>query len=304
MEKITYQILKTSNTGVTMNIPLHLTSTVDEMGVMVGFDGNIEQVEKYCNFSYTQTGNTIQVYNTVFIENFKTYSDAIFTVEWGDGTTSNLPPHNGNLLTTTTKTYTNGEYVITIKLETPWTRQKLSKIVTIPKDISKPNPLGTFSGFTIPYTILQGSQDYLNDLDYTNYTGQSTFKFVSIGKSRISEKKKYGSSEYVGVTTGITVDGLTFSKYQIDSLDYMDFTNGYTMITGTTVGYTKEDVFNKMLTRDEHFIGFIDEPTIYTDVFVERGKLGVLENNLRLGEIDSTGEMEIYGNGFFSVKKQ
>jgi hypothetical protein len=84
----------------------------------------------------------------------------------------------------------------------------------------------------------------------------------------------------------------------------MDYPNGYTMITGTTVGVPKEEVFNKMITRNEHFLGFIDEPTIYSDIFIERGKQSVMEKNLRLSEINNVGELEIYQNGFFSIKKQ
>lgn len=89
MEKIKYQILRV-DTGLTYSLPIFLESSVDEMGFMVGFDGDITQVEEFCNFSYTQTGNTIQVYNTVHVENFRNYIDAVFTLNWGDGTTSSL----------------------------------------------------------------------------------------------------------------------------------------------------------------------------------------------------------------------
>lgn len=300
-----YQILKTT-TGLTYSIPIFLESSVDEMGVMVGFDGDITQVEEFCNFSYTQTGSTVQIYGTVFIEKFRTLSEATFTINWGDGNSDNLPIHTGSTLSTLTHLYgTTDEYVIKITLDSPWTKQELKKIVTIPQDITVSNSLGTFSGFTIPYTtITGGTQDYLNNLDYTNNTGYTSFSYAALGKSRIVEKKLYGSNIYTGTTTGTTSDGLIYTAYTIDNLSYRDYSDGYTTITGTTSGYTKEEVFNQMLTRDEHFIGFIDDPIIYSDVFVERGKLGVMENNLRLGEIDNMVELEIYGNGFFNVKKQ
>ena len=76
------------------------------------------------------------------------------------------------------------------------------------------------------------------------------------------------------------------------------------MITGNTSGFTREEVFNNAITRNEHFLGFIDDPQVYSDIFVERGRQGVMESNLKLGEIDNMGEMEIYGNGFFKVRKQ
>jgi hypothetical protein len=304
MEKVRHQILK-YNTGLTFDLPIYLESSVDEMGVMVDFDGDITQVELFCNFSYTQTGSTIDVYNTVYIERFRRYYEATFTIDWGDTTTSNLPAHTGNTLTTASKSYTGtGEYNISITLDSPWTKQKLTKRVKVPMDISVSNPLGTFSGFTIPYTILPGSIDYLNDLDYTTgHTGNTTFTYIAIGGSKIIEKKLYGSNTYTGITTGTTGD-LTYSGYTIDTLNYRDYSDGYTMITGTTSGFTKEEVFNSVLTRNEHFLGFVDEPTIYSDIFVERGKMGVMENNLRLSEIDNMMELEIYGNGFFVVKKQ
>ena len=63
MKRDRYQLLYVS--GATYNIPLFLESSVDEMGVMVGFDGDIEQVEQLVNFTYSQTGNTITVANSV-----------------------------------------------------------------------------------------------------------------------------------------------------------------------------------------------------------------------------------------------
>jgi hypothetical protein len=106
------------------------------------------------------------------------------------------------------------------------------------------------------------------------------------------------------VTAGVTIDGSPYSGYTIDGLYYQDFEDGITTITGTTSGYTKEEVFNTMITRNEHFLGFIDEPVIYSDIFVDRGKQGVLEKSLRLTEMDSTGELNIYGNGYFNIRKQ
>jgi len=295
-----YEILR--ETGVTHNIPLFLEASIDEMGVMVGFDGEIEQVEQICNFSYTQTGNTLQVYNTINTTKISAIHDIEFTVDWGDGSSSSL---STTVLTALNTYLTTGETIVTISMITPWTKFRLSKIIQIPSNTIVINPLGTFSGFTIPYTTITGqSLNYLNDLDYTNNTGNTTFRFAAIGRSRISEKKLYGPTNvYTGVTTGTTA-GVPYSAYTIDNLYYQDFADGITTITGNTSEFAKEEVFNKMLTRNEHFIGFIDEPVIYSDIFVERGKQGVLEKSLRLSEIDSTGELRIYGNGYFNVRKQ
>ena len=284
------------------HLPIFLESKVDEMGVMVGFSGELEQVEQICNFSYTQSGNTVNVYNTIDTTKVSEIHDINFTVDWGDGTT--------NILTTSvlsaSKIYsTPSGYTLSISIETPWTKFVTKKLIKVPSNTTVTNPLGTFSGFTIPYTTITGmSVNYLNNLEYTNNTGYTTFSYAAISKSRIDEKKLYGSNTYSGVTAGVTIDGSPYSGYTIDGLYYQDFEDGITTITGTTSGYTKEEVFNTMITRNEHFLGFIDEPVIYSDIFVDRGKQGVLEKSLRLTEMDSTGELNIYGNGYFNVRKQ
>jgi hypothetical protein len=307
--------ISTSLTGISesYNLPIFLESTVDEMGVMVSFDGGVEQVEQLCNFTYTQSGSMVTVYNSVNPDKLRKIVEQTYTIEWGDGSTSGLTVNSGVVgqgLPSKTHTYTGTTgYTISLSLDSPWTQEKISKNIIVPQNISVANPLGTFTGMTIPaYTNITGqTQDYLNNLDYTNNTGNtiSGFTYMALGKSRINELKQYGSSTIPGMVTGQT-SGTTeiWSGYTIDNLYYRDFPDNYTMITGTTTGFTKEEVFNNMITRNEHFLGFIDDPTIYSDIFVERGRQGVMENNLRLGEIDNMSELDVYGNGYFNVKKQ
>jgi hypothetical protein len=320
MRKNRYEILK--QTGVTYNLPIFLESSVDEMGVMVGFDGDIEQMEQIVNFSYTQTGSTIQVYSTVNPDKLRKIVEQTYTINWGDGLTSGLTVNSGVVgqsFPSLSHTYTTSSgYTISITLDAPWTKQKLSKQITVPKNITITNPLGTFTGSTVPaYSNLTGqTQNYLNDLDITNNTGYTTtgFTYMAVGGSRLNELKKYGSTGYTQtLTSGSSTEGVDWTGYTFTytgnttgttTLQYRDYEDGYTMITGSTTGFTKEEVFDKILTRNEHFLGFIDEPTIYSDLFVERGKQGVMEVNLRLGEIDNVGELDIYGNGYFNVRKQ
>lgn len=309
MKRIEHTILR--QTGTSINLPIFLESTVDEMGVMVSFDGGVEQIEQLCNFSYTQTGSTVTVYNSVNPDKLRKIVEQTYTINWGDGNTSGLTVNSGIVgqgLPSKTHTYTGTtDYVLTLSLDSPWTKEKITKNIKVPQNITVVNPLGTFTGMTIPaYTNLTGqTENYLNNLEYTNNTGNtlSGFTYMAIGKSRINELKQYGSSIISGMTTG-TTDGAVWSGYTIDNLYYRDFSDNYTMITGTTTGFSKEEVFNNMITRNEHFLGFIDDPTIYSDIFVERGRQGVMENNLRLGEIDNMSELDVYGNGYFNVKKQ
>jgi len=199
------------------------------------------------------------------------------------------------------------------------------------------NELGILT-FTIPIDTSGNTknidQQYLYDYEYstTGFTGTTTsYTFAAIGSSRLSELKQYGSMGYTQDLTSGSFEDLTWTGYTIDTLTYQDFSDGITQITGITpnfrynlTGYTiqngeettfeyvngnttdfaTEYVLNQMLTREEHFLGFVEQPRVYSDIFVNRGKQGVLENNLRLGEIDNMGELSIYGNKYFNIKKQ
>lgn len=294
------------------NLPVFLDNTIIDMGVMSEFSGEVQQIEEKCNFTYTGTGSTITLYNSVNTDNLGVMCGAHFTIKWGDGTTDTLPmiqPGDVNL-PNVTHTYTGGTYTITVTVQTPWLVKDVSKQIVIPFTTPVyPTDFGVLT-FTVPYsepvdTIVQ---QYLED--YTTLTGNTTdttISFLGIGKSRLDEVKGYGDNGVYTIVTGTTELG-TYTGYTIDQLFYMDYDDDYTHITGTTLGtpetFYTDEVYNGMITRNEHFIGFIDEPIIYSDIFVERGKLGVTERNLRLGEIESTGEMENYGNGFFKIKKQ
>lgn len=162
--------------------------------------------------------------------------------------------------------------------------------------------------FTLPYVVPTTgvTQGYENDLDYTAYTGYTDFTgltyYNAIGLSKLSEYQKYGGNGYTIATNVDT--GTNTTGYTIDDIHYVDYPEGYTVLTGSTVGFTKEEIIFEVLSRNEHFLGFVEEPKIYSDIFVERGKQGVMEMNLRLGEIENMGELSVYGNGYFKVKKQ
>jgi hypothetical protein len=149
-------------------------------------------------------------------------------------------------------------------------------------------------------------------VDYRSTTGKTNptnISFMGVGKSRLKEFTKYGNNGYFGSFIYGSSDLGDYTGYTIDGLLYFDYSDGYTYISGSTNGtktfpYINEQVYNGMLTREEFLIGFIEEPEIYSDIFIERGKQSIMERNLRLGEIDNIGELEIYGGGYFNVKKQ
>lgn len=255
-------------------------------------------------------GYTIKIYNTLNTNKLKTLIDSVFTISWGDGSYSGLtmPTVYDSDLPYASHTYSgSGVYDIEITVNSPWRVEKLKRSIKIPlEDYDFPQDLGRLC-FTVPYSdpTYYQSQMYLEDYrELTGNTSGTTISFIGVGKSRLDELRYYGSStSYSGITFGTTSLG-TYTGYTIDGLYYMDYADSITYITGDTSTYYTDEIYQGMITRNEHLIGFIDEPQIYSDIFVERGKQGVMERNLRLGEIDSTGEMDIYGSGYFKVRKQ
>lgn len=312
MDKIQHTILKTT-TGQTFNLPVFLNQSIKDLGIMIGFDGEIGQTQQICNFTYKGNGNTVTVYNTVNTTRYGALIDAIFTISWGDGTANTLPMPVMNVddvsLPNTGHTYsTNGTYVIEITVDSPWDVRKVQKTIEIPfvQSYGYPTNLGSLT-FNIPYSdpVSAYTQTYLQDYtELTGATNSTTITFLGIGKSRLDEKKLYGTSAGY---TGVTVTS-TYTGYTIDGLVYRDYEDGFTHVSGVTSGTTEtffqDEIYNGMVTRSEHFLGFVDDPQIFSDIFVERGQMSVMEKNFRLTEIDNTGELDVYGNGYFKIRKQ
>jgi hypothetical protein len=312
MDKIQHTILKTT-TGQTFNLPVFLEQSIKDLGIMVGFDGDIGQTQQICNFTYKGNGSSVTVYNTVNTTRYGALIDAIFTINWGDGATSTLTMPVMNIdnvsLPSASHTYsTNGTYVIEVTVNSPWDVRKVKKTIEIPfvQSFGYPTDLGELT-FDVPYSdpVTAHTQTYLQDYrTLTGATNSTTVTFLGIGKSRVDEKKLYGTNAgYTGVT--VTSE---YTGYTIDGLAYRDYEDGYTHISGVTSGTTEtffqDEIYNGMITRNEHFLGFVDDPQIFSDVFVERGQMSVMEKNFRLTEIDNTGEIDVYGNGYFKVRKQ
>jgi hypothetical protein len=57
------------------------------------------------------------------------------------------------------------------------------------------------------------------------------------------------------------------------------------------------------ITKNEYLIGVVDQPEIFSNVFIERGKESGTEKIQRLGDVNSIGELTKYGYKFFKVKK-
>ena len=58
------------------------------------------------------------------------------------------------------------------------------------------------------------------------------------------------------------------------------------------------------LTKLEVLMNVCQRPEVRSNIFIERGKITVFEKPQRLGQINSTGDLELHGYGYYKVDKQ
>ena len=58
------------------------------------------------------------------------------------------------------------------------------------------------------------------------------------------------------------------------------------------------------LTKLEVLMNVCQRPEVRSNIFIERGKITVFEKQQRLGQINSIGDLELNGYGYYKVEKQ
>ena len=89
----------------------------------------------------------------------------------------------------------------------------------------------------------------------------------------------------------------------INGIDYYDYNDGTTIYVAKSSGLTSNWLVSSGLTKDETLINVVDQPLIFSNVYIERGKNSVFERVRRLGEVSTIGGLTIYGYKFFNVNK-
>lgn len=318
-------------TGLT--VPIVLTQVATDIGYYSLFDGAILQKDVITNFVFsglTGTPYTYFVLNSSDTEFKKFLSLTTFTIDWGDGTA--LQTITGNLPISHTYPLTSQTYQITLKANSPWGISTVTKTITIPYTnvtISNPNGTATFqpaggswsaTSFSYDYIYTGDSNTNINDYYSSNYT---TVPFLVTGytQSQVNDLKQYGpasslyaskfkvgvpvtgSSGTIGVFWGPDPTG-SYTAYTINNIDYYDYVDGTTIFIVSSSGYTSDNIILSAITKNEALLNVIDEAEILSSVFVERGKNSAYESVQRLGEVDTLGDLQKYGYGFFNIEKQ
>ena len=311
-------------TGLTF--PILLKQKYQDIGYYDGFDGNITQQVISANFSFTSSTEnpyTISLFNnssegTVYL------SDSTYTINWGDGSSqviNSFYPDNIN------HTYPNPtpnptSYTITLTQENIWGTVTVDKTITVPYSlVDNSNPLGTvtfantsgsWSASPQTYNFIYTADSY-NQIAYQigSYYGTVPYYITGLTISRLTDLSKYGPNQYqVAQTVNLTGGGsgvvnyLTsqLTGYTINNVDYIDYPDGTSIFVVASSGLTADMLVQSAITKNEVLLNVIDQPQLFSSVFIERGKNSALENFRRIGEVSTIYDLVNYGYNFFNIE--
>jgi hypothetical protein len=310
-------------TGLT--IPVVLSQDIRDVGYYSVFDGQITQPSNSINFIFSS--NTETPYNCLFFvstDNTKNYFNNLsYFVDWGDGSNiqsignteilthqyidnNNLTQYNISL----TGTNALGTFVVTKSIYMPYT------------GITYQNPYGTveFFNFNGSWANTPPSLNYIPTGDSVNIlSAQTGSTFISVPflisgytTSQLNSLKSYGDEKFpvskpiINLTNSLTGQVISFntqySSYTINNVVYLDLNDGSTIYTVYSYGMNIDTLSASAITKSEVLINVIDQPEIQVSGIIERGRNTGIERFLRIGEVDTVGDITKYGYKFFNVQ--
>lgn len=102
--------------------------------------------------------------------------------------------------------------------------------------------------------------------------------------------------------------GIFFRTYE-DRVRQVNTPNfGLTFIPTTQMyyqsqGFNETNTLLEAETKEEYLFGITMPPEVQNDVFIDRGRVTILQSHLQLGEITNLGDLVNYGNGFYKIIK-
>jgi hypothetical protein len=329
--------LLTGNTGGTslltgLSVNFMFTESTVDLGYYSPTDGMILQKDVLNNF--IATANTLNPYTYVFyntsdLEFIKFLQLVTYTIDWGDG--SQQQPILG--ITPITHTYpsNSNNYIIKLIANSPWGITIVEKPITVPyTNVIITNPQGNFvfypaggswSATPINYDFIFDFDSSTNINDYYTFNSTSVpFPITGVTESSVNDLMQYGpkvnlaegkfklgiqvtgQTEAIGTYFGPDITN-TYTAYTINGVIYYDYEDFTIYITDSS-GYIPGELILTAITKNEALLNVIDQPEIFSSVFIERGKNSPLENVMRLGEVDNNGDLEKYGYKYFIIEKE
>lgn len=77
----------------------------------------------------------------------------------------------------------------------------------------------------------------------------------------------------------------------------------YTEINYNSEGLNETNVNLSAETKQDYLFGITASPTVFNDLFIDRGRATVIQSHMQLSEITNMTELINYGNGFYNLQK-
>jgi hypothetical protein len=306
------QISKVLTGETYINVPIFLTQSYIDIGYYSEFDGAILQKETVLNFTFSgRTEYEFCVNNTSLKNNYTKNSEYI--IDWGDDTIETFIGDNmchtynsDNIYNITLKQVNNfGTNIVTKSIKTPFDSTKISdnpkgKFEFIPSG-------GPWKDTPIDYEYIFDGDSHF-DIDY--YTENQSVSLSGFTKSKLNELSNYGVNKYkvgkpiyIGKVLLGQIDNITteFTAYTINDISYIDYKNSVSVFIVDVSGLTKNTTILSGITKNDVLMKSVSNVQIFSNVFIERGKISGYEKVLRLGEVKNIEELENYGYGFFNL---
>ena len=77
----------------------------------------------------------------------------------------------------------------------------------------------------------------------------------------------------------------------------------YTEIHYNSEGLNETNIHLSAETREDYLFGITSSPTVFNDLFIDRGRSTVIQSHMQLSEITNMVELINYGNGFYNLRE-
>jgi len=100
---------------------------------------------------------------------------------------------------------------------------------------------------------------------------------------------------------GVFYTTTTAIERTIVSQTYGTYNIPFTQMNYNSEGFNKTNVTLSATTREEYLFGITSSPTVFDDLFIDRGRATVIQSHMQLSEIKNMSDLINYGNGFYNL---
>ena len=260
-------------TATTFNLNVFFTQDGDDMGI--GTDVPFE-IKSNSSVDYSELRDKLGVLGLASSFNFSSGTTVPIT---------NVIP-NSLFPNTRNPNKVLKDYYISGGPTTGLTEDKLNVVTSydnanpyqIGIDVSKSSNID-YNGLPYDNTIIVKSNNNVNPIKYL-IDGDKN-ENINLNNPKIKRGVFY-------VTTSAATRTVFSEQYGIADIPF-------------TQMYYNSEGFNETTTREEYLFGITSTPTVFNDLFIDRGRAAVIQSHIQLGEIKNMSDLINYGNGFYNL---